>query len=61
MLVNSELIDDLIESIAVRIPTKAIIPIAIIKEVKTVRSICPFTAVNAISTFSLIISSFKVY
>ena len=49
------LIDDLIASIAVSIPTRAIMPIAMISEVNTVRNNCPFTAVNATEMFSLVV------
>ena len=44
--------EDFMESMAVNIPTKAVIPIAIIKTVRLVRRKLPFMDCNAILTFS---------
>ena len=54
MLVKLSLMESLIESIAVKIPTKAVIPIAIIKIVKTVLSKLLLTDCKAIFIFSKI-------
>jgi len=52
MLEKFLLIDDLIPSIAVRIPTKAVIPIEIIKAVITALNIFPLIEVKEIFIFS---------
>jgi len=60
MLVKLLLMDDLIASIAVKIPTNAIIPKAIIKTVRIVRNNWLRIAPNDMLMFSLINEAIKI-
>jgi hypothetical protein len=60
IIVNCEVSDDLIASMAVSIPTSAIIPKAIMHIVSTALTLFDFMALNDILRFSLKILTFNL-